>query len=146
MSLVKVESVRPQANPVRPVIERWVEALESGKYRQGRGYLNREGRFCCLGVLCELAADEGVVDRVTRVGLDGNYVNYGGCSAVLPDEVISWAGLASPNPPVRYQDTYGGDSFLRVSDLVFENDGNGRTFWEIANLIRTNYLDDDADV
>lgn len=38
---------------------KWVEALRSGKYKQGTGRLLRAGRdgykHCCLGVLCEVA-------------------------------------------------------------------------------------------
>ena len=34
---------------------KWVAALRSGKYEQGTGWLNRNGKFCCLGVLCEVA-------------------------------------------------------------------------------------------
>ena len=30
---------------------KWVKALMSGEYRQGKGQLYRRGRFCCLGVL-----------------------------------------------------------------------------------------------
>ena len=32
---------------------KWIKALRSGKYKQGRGtYYNRQtGRYCCLGVL-----------------------------------------------------------------------------------------------
>ncbi len=30
---------------------RWIKALESGRYRQGKDYLKAEGKFCCLGVL-----------------------------------------------------------------------------------------------
>jgi hypothetical protein len=33
---------------------RWVRALRSGRYEQGRGLLKRRNRYCCLGVLCEL--------------------------------------------------------------------------------------------
>lgn len=33
---------------------KWVKALCSGKYKQGKGYLKRKGRYCCLGVLGEL--------------------------------------------------------------------------------------------
>jgi hypothetical protein len=33
---------------------KWVEALRSGKYKQGRGFLQRNNEFCCLGVLCEV--------------------------------------------------------------------------------------------
>jgi len=43
---------------------KWVEALRSGKYKQGKRAL-RTGRdkpendlFCCLGVLCDLIAPE----------------------------------------------------------------------------------------
>ena len=42
--------------------QRWVEALRSGKYEQGRGVLRefRDGKFhyCCLGVLCDLVAPD----------------------------------------------------------------------------------------
>lgn len=34
---------------------RWVEALRSGRYQQGRGSLRpSENTYCCLGVLCDL--------------------------------------------------------------------------------------------
>lgn len=34
---------------------KWIEALRSGNYQQGRGTLkDEEGRFCCLGVLCDV--------------------------------------------------------------------------------------------
>lgn len=37
------------------VKEKWVEALRSGKYEQGQGYLRRaDDSMCCLGVLCDL--------------------------------------------------------------------------------------------
>lgn len=34
--------------------KKWVEALRSGKYKQGQGYLYNEGLHCCLGVACEI--------------------------------------------------------------------------------------------
>ena len=33
---------------------KWVTALRSGKYSQGKGALLRDGLYCCLGVLCEV--------------------------------------------------------------------------------------------
>jgi len=40
--------------------ERWFQALESGKYKQGRGKLRQEGsEFCCLGVLCDIYDSSG---------------------------------------------------------------------------------------
>jgi len=32
----------------------WISALSSGKFEKGKGSLNRENKFCCLGVLCEI--------------------------------------------------------------------------------------------
>jgi hypothetical protein len=35
--------------------EKWVAALRSGKYNQGRAYLkDAAGNYCCLGVLCDI--------------------------------------------------------------------------------------------
>jgi hypothetical protein len=46
---------------------KWVAALRSGDYRQGRGALATrlpDGvEYCCLGVLMEIAAEAGVTDR-----------------------------------------------------------------------------------
>ena len=33
---------------------KWVKALRSGKYQQGRAFLERAGAYCCLGVLCKV--------------------------------------------------------------------------------------------
>jgi hypothetical protein len=41
---------------------KWIEALESGKYRQGKGALHSHDeygdQFCCLGVACDIFKDE----------------------------------------------------------------------------------------
>ena len=38
----------------------WLDALRSGEYKPGRGQLRTVNeRFCCLGVLCDLAAKDG---------------------------------------------------------------------------------------
>lgn len=35
---------------------KWLEALRSGKYKQGRyGLRSEDDRFCCLGVLCDIS-------------------------------------------------------------------------------------------
>ena len=33
---------------------KWVAALRSGKYQQGRDVLRKGDKFCCLGVACDL--------------------------------------------------------------------------------------------
>lgn len=40
--------------------ERWLTALESGKYRKGRSNLVVQGgRMCCIGVLCDIIDPRG---------------------------------------------------------------------------------------
>jgi hypothetical protein len=34
--------------------KRWLEALRSGEYKQGRRVLRKLDTYCCLGVLCNL--------------------------------------------------------------------------------------------
>lgn len=65
----------------------WAEALRSGKYGWGKKALNPEpGKFCCLGVLCEVAKEHGLIhsykpgfylsERVQKlVGLSSNSGN-----------------------------------------------------------------------
>lgn len=38
----------------KEIAEKWVEALRSGEYKQVRGSLKEDGRYCCLGVICEI--------------------------------------------------------------------------------------------
>lgn len=38
----------------------WLVALRSGKYEQGKRFLRAGEQYCCLGVLCDLAATEKV--------------------------------------------------------------------------------------
>ena len=61
--------------------EKWVAALRSGKYQQGAGYLRRDDKFCCLGVLCD------VLGKRWYTEVDGSWsVRRGGVvnSGVLP--------------------------------------------------------------
>lgn len=40
---------------------KWVAALRSGKYKQGKGVLRgHSNAYCCLGVLCEVAGHDPV--------------------------------------------------------------------------------------
>jgi hypothetical protein len=43
---------------------KWLAALRSGKYQQGEGALNKDGKFCCLGVLCDVAGYEWFEDEL----------------------------------------------------------------------------------
>jgi hypothetical protein len=42
----------------------WVNRLRSGQYEQGTGHLSMDGKYCCLGVLAEILAEQGKCERV----------------------------------------------------------------------------------
>ena len=110
----------------------WVTALRSGDYQQGHGILRSsltEGsvpKFCCLGVLCEIAVKANVIPEAQY---DGFYYTYGTRddkrSAYLPAVVMEWAGLDNENP------ICGTDRLANLND-------NDNTFEQIADAIEVN--------
>ena len=113
--------------------EKWVEALESGKYEQGNGFLHvlldGKHKYCCLGIACEVMGVElmGVEGKLQdtifyygdRSGALGEYKQLG-----LLDKVGSFS-----RPIKYYGKTYKG--------LTYLND-DGVPFKEIAKIIRSN--------
>ncbi len=98
----------------------WVEALRSGAYEQGFNRLERNGEFCCLGVLCDLAVSAGVTERHET---DGAITVFGSNAWLLPREVVSWAGLPDKDPIVANE------------ALTYWNDEMQEGFGTIAHLI-----------
>lgn len=100
--------------------KQWVKALRSNKYRQGLGLLERVtdsgSDFCCLGVLCNLAAEEGVVER--REGMRAVY--YAGINLWLPKEVMEWAGMhpCSEYLPLLASLNDAGKPFSEIADII----------------------------
>jgi|SRR5690348_17869072 len=108
----------------------WLEALRSGEYKQGKSALHQkyrgEDRYCCLGLLCEIAAQKGIVTKV--IDVDDGRASYDGEALFLPQRVVEWAELltSSGDPTVEYK-----DHFEHLSTL---ND-DGKRFTTIASLI-----------
>jgi hypothetical protein len=51
---------------LNPNAKKWVTALRSGRFKQGRSVLNQGDRaLCCLGVACEVAIEAGVPVKKT---------------------------------------------------------------------------------
>ena len=103
----------------------WVSALRSGDYKQGIGYLRVDNEFCCLGVLCDIAVNKGVITY--SIGTDNIY-NYGWpgsrAAEVLPDAVVSWAELEDQNPSAGSlslaEHNDDGVPFSGIADLIEE--------------------------
>jgi len=100
----------------KEVKQKWVDALRSGKYKQGQGYLRTPDGYCCLGVLCEVLNAEYTYSDIH-----------------LPREVAVQVGLASISPKV----TWDGSN-VSLEDL---NDGSEdkkiepQDFNKIADII-----------
>ena len=74
----------------------WLTALRSGEYKQGRDFLKyQDGEstsYCCLGVLCELAAKAGIVEK-SEMDEDARVHTFDGQSSYLPPKVAVWADI-----------------------------------------------------
>lgn len=133
----------------------WIRRLTSGEYEQGSTYLrNTRDRYCCLGILCEMAAEQGVVERTPPGGWEFGY-HYGatkscafglaGCNCgsgevehaettSLPKSVQKWAGI----------DTGMGERGAGKRNLAQLNDGGFSgteplSFTQIAGLIKEDF-------
>lgn len=93
----------------------WIEALESGKYRQTKKALHNTDGFCCLGVECEIS---GVYkERVSESG----HGYYGGQLSLHPTLQVAKLNL------------FGGE--IRLS-LVQLNDLFNFSFYDIAQMLK----------
>ncbi len=117
-----------EMNPA--IRDRWTAALRSGEYRQGHGRLRDEdGTACCMGVLCDLAARDGIVTPVLQA--DFGWWVYDSSADFLPASVQKWAGLTDDSPLVVASD---GEEF-RERTLAELNDDLLWSFAQIADAI-----------
>lgn len=130
-------------NPV--VKQKWIERLrELPNDMQAQGVLRKkDGKMCCLGVLTEIAVEEGVIepgelsdDVNTAIGRIGCYAYedreksdkselwYG----ITPLTVTQWAGLPAQNPEINVSDghtlselnDFGMYNFDQIADVIEE--------------------------
>lgn len=107
------------------IAKKWIAALRSGEYRQAKGRLRDGSSFCCLGVLCNVHAQE-FPDIAKRQRQTNAYI---GAEKVPPEEVMEWSGLNERNPVVRFWEMERslaelndeGESFETIADLIEEN-------------------------
>lgn len=123
------EVVQSQEQPKIELTEiqrEWVAALRSGKYEQAKHVLRTaDNKFCCLGVLCELAVKHDIIHQGTQIEPNCAY-QYGEDNVLPPSIVADWVGLADRG--THY------DGRLRRTQLTADND-SGKTFLEIADII-----------
>jgi hypothetical protein len=100
---------------------KWIQALRSGKYKQGQAYLRKDDSYCCLGVLCDLNESRQwtpinhPVKKIYSPFPDEDH-------EVLPKNISEWANLT------------GFDQ----EELIELNDTDNYTFEQIADYIEEN--------
>lgn len=125
--------------------KQWLAALRSGNYQQTASMLHRAGfdggpdGFCCLGVLCDMARRDGVVEPEQMENEGGErYYKYDGGTAYLPGVVIDWAGLQWDDERGQYDPAQfeAAGRYMPSGEctLAMRND-RGETFEEIADII-----------
>lgn len=125
---------------------RWVAALRSGKYKQGAGVLHNvdKNTFCCLGVLCEITAEELGMNKNTIAEVEeGVYCSdhcaeYNGNRYTLPDILEPIVG--SDNPTLQVPNCGelldpGEKSATRAIGIASLNDYFSFDFNKLADLI-----------
>jgi hypothetical protein len=116
---------------------KWLERLNDPSIKQGRMTLKSttvagEDIFCCLGVLCEIAVEEGIIEPPTpRHGI-GDSVSmwcYGDGDDVLtmgagipPTKVMNWAGLDNLHAGPRHLPSMNdsGTPFVIIAQYIKE--------------------------
>jgi hypothetical protein len=107
--------------------EKWIMALRSGEHKQTKNMLlDYDGAQCCLGVLCDVVAEDMDVEKCpgTDPRTNGHYRDRNGSrmTTQLSSDLSNEVGLT------RAQE----------SQLITMNDTAGRDFSEIADYIERN--------
>lgn len=130
--------LKTKMNP--EVKQKWIDALRSGKYEQGSEKLRSVTGYCCLGVLCDLYAQEHDTEWEFR-GYDEtnlqpkDYWYFGEQSEFLPEFVMEWAGVSLNCPVVKIDvEEDDEDPWFYNEGLADLND-SGYTFNDLSKLI-----------
>lgn len=112
----------------KKIRQKWVAALRSGQYKQGFSSLvtvgKKSDKFCCLGVLCDMAVRAGVIPKPEIPQLGCEY-QYEGKKGLPPKSVLNWVGLAT--------DSGRSEGLASLASLNDE----GKTFKHIAKIIES---------
>jgi len=120
---------------VPSVKKKWLKALRSGKYKQGRGALCKKTKdnfeFCCFGVLCDVI---GV--KWTKSILDGELMcPSNSVRSIGIDNIrdVEWVKFTSMYITTELREKLQIES-INENQLIKMND-KGKKFSEIANWI-----------
>lgn len=133
----------------KELVKLWVEALRSGKYKQGRKALrDKHNKYCCLGVLCDISKKDLKISwkEVTEDDVYSFKDSYG----VLPDVMLGYLGLDCNNVliktsnskiPIDKMEKIGIPGYnKKYISLITLNDRYKLSFEQIADIIEEEFL------
>jgi len=106
----------------------WIQALRSKEFKQGTFKLADRGRFCALGVLCEIALLHGVCTYDDEA--------YDGKQRRLSYNILRWANIAQKGE--KFFDKREQEVVVRVKGrltTIAQLNDAGVSFNEIALVI-----------
>ena len=107
-------------------MQKWVNALRSGEYRQTKFRLKEKNKYCCMGVLCDLyyketGNGEWILYSPERWSFRTDE-SHSKNRTIPPRDVWEWLGV--------------DPEFSEINQIFgYKNDGEKRTFEEIADFI-----------
>ena len=141
---------------IPPNIQKWIDALRSGEYKQIRYFLRSTVGYSALGVACDISGQgEWVIDKsilypyFDPIGFTSpssnyepevsdltyykyNYITkYGAEIDVLNYDVRKWLGL----------DSNRADIYVYNLNMIYFNDKKYYDFDEIADIIESNWAE-----
>jgi len=102
---------------------RWLQALRSGKYTQGKNVLHKikSDEYCCLGVLCEIAVKDKIIPPPEVETVRNRRCSSYDEEARFPSEkVLNWAGLDGYAAQRIAEVNDSSDSFEEVIPTIHE--------------------------
>lgn len=125
----------------KDIKDKWIAALRSGKYKQGRIRLRQRNvvsgleTHCCLGVLCDITAPE--LWQAPYKSDDVLIYPVGGMMGTLPNAVEDALAFNDRiDLPIGLQvGTIVTNRFNHIRAYADLNDADGLTFEQIADLV-----------
>jgi hypothetical protein len=113
-------------------VTKWVTALRSDDFKQGKAYLQKDGAYCCLGVAAEVMGVSSTSNPDGEVGHNYDFPN-------LDDNDYNEFQFS---PPYQwFMDMFGSvDPASDMDSLTIANDECEVNFFSIADWIESKFF------
>jgi hypothetical protein len=91
--------------------DKWIAALRSGRYAQGKGMLRDVDNYCCLGVLCDISG-------LGEWSGNSYVANHDSRAFLLPVVVRDTSGLSEGRMGELSSMNDRGSAFSEIADYI----------------------------